>query len=172
MPFMRGRGPVRRTIEYLKSGRLQLHKQVRIFTINYNTFGKRHSGIKNFVFWELPKLQYMNPEVQVATFQNMTPLPFIKCYMENGREMLIDVDDKSQVDILDHLINVVGRSESTVDEKAMFEQRRDNPANFGVGCSRPCICELRGQVPCPGAIALPKHMRGKYKFYLKDELNK
>lgn len=171
MPFMRGPGPVRRTIEYLKSGTLQLHKQVRIFTINYNTFGKHHEGAKQFVFWELPKLQYANPTVQIATFRNITPLPFIKCYMENGREMLIDLDNKSQEDILQHLITVVGRSESVVDENVLFEQRRDNPANFGVGCKRPCICEVRGQVPCPGVVKLPKHMRGKYKYYLKDELN-
>jgi small subunit ribosomal protein S25 len=42
-------------------------------------------------------------------------------------------------------------------------QKKDNPANFGFGCSRQCICEVLGQVPCPGVVPLPKHMRGKYR---------
>lgn len=35
---------------------------------------------RDFVFWNLPKLQYRNPNVQVVTFKNMTPSPFIRCY--------------------------------------------------------------------------------------------
>jgi len=36
--------------------------------------------------------------------------------------------------------------------------------NFGYGCGRHCICEIPGQVPCPGTVPLPDHMRGKVKF--------
>jgi small subunit ribosomal protein S25 len=46
-------------------------------------------------------------------------------------------------------------------------QKKNNPANFGFGCDRQCICEVLGQVPCPGLVPLPKQMRGKYK-YQKD----
>ena len=35
---------------------------------------------RNFVFWKLPQLQYKNPAIQVVTFKNMTPSPFIRCY--------------------------------------------------------------------------------------------
>jgi len=35
------------------------------------------------VFWHLPQLQYKNPTVQIVTFRNMTPSPFIKCYYGN-----------------------------------------------------------------------------------------
>lgn len=48
--------------------------------------------------------------------------------------------------------------------EAKMAEKKDNPANFGVGCERPCICELPGQVPCPGVVPLPNHMRGKYRF--------
>lgn len=40
-----------------------------------------------------------------------------------------------------------------------------NPANFGPKkyCLRECICEVDGQVPCPGTTPLPKEMTGKYR---------
>ncbi len=38
-----------------------------------------------------------------------------------------------------------------------------NPANFGELFDRQCICEIPGQVACPGWQPLPKLMRGKYK---------
>ena len=38
-----------------------------------------------------------------------------------------------------------------------------NPANFGADFNRQCICEIPGQVPCPGWKTLPRSMRGKWK---------
>lgn len=48
-----------------------------------------------------------------------------------------------------------------------MNEKKDNIANFGVGCEKSCICEIPGQLPCPGVCPIPKHMRGKYK-YAKD----
>lgn len=47
--------------------------------------------------------------------------------------------------------------------EANLAEKKDNPANFGVGCDRNCICEIPGQVPCPGVVPLPNHMRGKFR---------
>lgn len=80
MPFMKGKAPVRRTLKYLESGKLVLKDKIKIFSINYNDIGQHHQGAKKFVFWSLPQLQYKNPKVQVVTFKNMTPSPFIRCY--------------------------------------------------------------------------------------------
>lgn len=77
---MIGRAPVRRTLQYLNSGPIVLKDKIKVFSINYNTYGEHHEGAKSFVFWTLPQLQYKNPEVQVCTFKNMTPSPFIRCY--------------------------------------------------------------------------------------------
>lgn len=90
--------------------------------------------LREFVFWHLPQLQYKNPNVQVVTFKNMTPTPFIRCYYgmyllhiqliylyvyflsitvsfpDNGDDMLIDIDSQNKEDILSHLISVVGKS--------------------------------------------------------------
>lgn len=53
--------------------------------------------------------------------------------------------------------------------EAIAKEKKDNPANFGVGCERNCICEVPGQVPCPGTCPLPKHMRGKYRLRDDDD---
>lgn len=46
MPFMKGRAPIRRTIEYLTSGNLVLKEQIKVVSINYNTFGSHHDGAR------------------------------------------------------------------------------------------------------------------------------
>lgn len=83
-------------------------------------------------------------------------------FLDDGKELLIDIDSKSNDEIIKHLIKVVGKSDETLDAEAIAADKKDNPANFGVGCNRPCICEIPGQVPCPGIVQLPNHMRGKY----------
>ncbi|XP_020285646.1 probable 28S ribosomal protein S25, mitochondrial [Pseudomyrmex gracilis] len=163
MPFMIGKEPVRRTVQYLASGRLVLKDKIQILSINYNSHGRHHKGTREFVFWHLPQLQYKNPTVQVVTFKNLTPSPFIKCYYEDGRTMLIDADNKSKDEILEHLVKVIGKSEETLIKEAIAKEQKQNPANFGVGCEKNCICHIPGQVPCPGVVPLPYHMRGKYK---------
>lgn len=77
--------------------------------------------------------------------------------------MLIDVDCKSPDEILNHLIKVVGKSEEMLAKEAIAAEKKDNPANFGVACLRSCMCEIPDQVPCPGVVPLPNHMRGKYR---------
>ncbi|XP_015591752.1 probable 28S ribosomal protein S25, mitochondrial [Cephus cinctus] len=164
MPFMIGRNPARRTLEYLKSGRLFLKDSIQIFSINYNIFGDHHQGAKSFVYWYLPQVQYNNPNVQVITFKNLTPTPFVRCFYDNGKEMLIDIDSKTKEEILEHLIHVVGKSKELLAKEKIDFEKKDNPANFGVDCERNCICIIPGQLPCPGTVPLPNHMRGKYKF--------
>uniref|UniRef100_A0A0K8TSD7 Small ribosomal subunit protein mS25 n=1 Tax=Tabanus bromius TaxID=304241 RepID=A0A0K8TSD7_TABBR len=164
MPFMKGRAPIRRTLNYLNSGKLVLKERVKIFSVNYNTHGDHHTGAREFVFWNLPQIQYKNPNVQVITFKNMTPSPFVRCYFEDGNDILVDIDSKTRDEILKHLVTVVGKSEELLQLEAMMAEKKDNPANFGVACDRHCICEISGQVPCPGIVPLPNHMRGKFKM--------
>ncbi|XP_058066836.1 small ribosomal subunit protein mS25 [Anopheles bellator] len=168
MPFMKGRAPIRRTLEYLNAGQLMLKDKVKIFSVNYNTYGEHHEGARDFVFWNIPQIQYKNPKVQVVTFKNMTPSPFIRCYFESGKQMLVDIDSKNRHEILQHLTTVVGKSAETLQAEAKLAEKKDNPANFGVGCVKHCICEIPGQLPCPGVVPVPKHMRGKYKYQQKD----
>lgn len=103
------------------------------------------------------------------TLQNFNSLDYLENYnaernmyfTENGNTMLIDIDDKSKDEILEHLVKVVGKSKQTLIKETISQEKKDNPANFGVGCDRSCICHVPGQVPCPGIVPLPDHMRGK-----------
>ena len=50
-------------------------------------------------------------------------------------------------------------------EMSMLES---NPANFGAEYDRHCMCEVAGQVPCPGWQALPLEMTGKGRKKLRQ----
>ncbi|KAI4464476.1 mitochondrial ribosomal protein s25 [Holotrichia oblita] len=164
MPFMKGRAPIRRTLQYLEAGKLILKDQIKILTVNYNVYGDHHRGARQFVFWYLPQIQYGNTNVQICTFKNLTPSPFIKCFYDTGHQMLIDIHNKTKEEIYEHLIKVIGKTEEVLQAETIAREKKDNPGNFGVACEKACICEIPGQIPCPGVCPLPKHMRGKFKF--------
>lgn len=46
MPFMIGRSPIRRTLQYLNAGRLVLKEQVKIMAVHYNVMGSSNNGAK------------------------------------------------------------------------------------------------------------------------------
>lgn len=46
MPFMIGSHPVRRTLQYLKAGKLVLKDRIKILSVNYNTHGDHHLGAR------------------------------------------------------------------------------------------------------------------------------
>ncbi|XP_041346967.1 probable 28S ribosomal protein S25, mitochondrial [Gigantopelta aegis] len=168
MPFMKGRAPIRRTLDYLEKGQLILKNYIKILTINYNHGQVASKGAYDFVFWHLPQLQYKNPAVQMLTFKNTTPSPFFKFYLDNGQKILIDVDSRSKEEIHDHLKRVMCKPADVLQAEALLKEKKMNPANFGHGSSRWCICEVPGQVPCPAWVPVEKEMRGKYKFQRKD----
>ncbi|KAK7867681.1 hypothetical protein R5R35_011558 [Gryllus longicercus] len=167
MPFMKGPAPIRRTLKYLEAGKVILRDRVKILSVNYNTKGDHHHGARNFVFWHLPQLQYKNPDVQIITFKNMTPTPFIRCFFDSGDEMIIDIDSRTKDEIIDHLVKVVCKSEELLAAEALAKEKKDNPANFGFGCDKHCICDIPGQIPCPAVVPVPSHMRGK-NIFAKD----
>lgn len=45
---------------------------------------------------------------------------------------------------------------------------QSNPANFGPEYNRQCMCEVPGQVPCPGWQALSLEMTGKGRKKLRQ----
>ena len=169
MPFMKGPAPVRRTLKYLEAGRIVLKEKIKIFSVNYNTAGDHHQGAREFVFWCLPQIQYKNPNVQVLTIKNITPSPFIRVFLENGEDVVVDIDGKGNDEIQDQLINTLCKSKLVLEAEAMAKQVKVNPANIGFGCKLSCICRIPGQVPCSGLVPLPKHMRGKYLFFDRDD---
>ena len=193
MPFKQGFAPIRRSVQYLNQSPIVFIDKVKVMTINYNVpqkyFTKKtefpqHEGMdsscwfpefflqfsffqipgtKDFVTWTLPQIQYKNPNVQITTFLNQTPSPFITCYLNDGQKVFFDVDGHSKEDITERLNNVLGKSKEQLAKEAEAEAEKDNPANFGRNSQRYCICAEPGQVPCPSFIPLPKKWRGKYR---------
>ena len=53
-------------------------------------------------------------------------------------------------------------------ETREMSMMQSNPANFGSEYGRHCMCEVAGQVPCPGWQALPLEMTGKGRKKLKQ----
>lgn len=43
---MKGKAPIRRTLQYLNEGKLVLKDKIRIFSVNFNPVGKHHHGAR------------------------------------------------------------------------------------------------------------------------------
>ncbi|XP_051708532.1 small ribosomal subunit protein mS25 isoform X2 [Oryctolagus cuniculus] len=92
---MKGRFPIRRTLQYLGQGNVVFKDSVKVMTVNYNTRGELGEGARKFVFFNIPQIQYRNPWVQITMFKNMTPSPFLRFYLgrvtdnERDREVFL-----------------------------------------------------------------------------------
>ncbi|NP_001187416.1 28S ribosomal protein S25, mitochondrial [Ictalurus punctatus] len=162
---MKGRFPIRRTLEYLQKGEVVFKNSVKIMTVNYNTRGELSEGARKFVFFSVPQIQYKNPWVQIMMFKNMTPSPFLRFYLGDGEQVLVDVEGKDHKEITQHVKKILGKSDKVLQAEALAKMESSNPANFGPKkyFLRECISEVEGQVPHPGHVPLPKEMTGKYR---------
>ncbi|XP_069499524.1 small ribosomal subunit protein mS25 [Ambystoma mexicanum] len=167
---MKGRFPIRRTLAYLQEGQIVFKSSVKVMTVNYNTHGELGDGARKFVFFNIPQIQYKNPWVQIMMFKNMTPSSFLRFYLDNGEQVLVDVEEKNNKEIVQHVKKILGKSEEILKSEEQSKMGKSNPANFGPKkyFLRECICEVEGQVPCPGVVPLPKEMTGKYKAAQRD----
>lgn len=162
MPYLIGRDAVRRTIKYLEQGRLIFRKNVKVMTVCFNAKGDYYQGARDFVYWNLCQVMYKNPDVQVLQYKDKFPSSFVRCWLDTGEDVIMDAFGKSNKEILDHLIKVLGQPQSEKDERKTATDSKKGICNFGSGCLRHCICEIPGQFPCPCVVQIPKHMTGKY----------
>uniref|UniRef100_A0A8C1UW13 Small ribosomal subunit protein mS25 n=1 Tax=Cyprinus carpio TaxID=7962 RepID=A0A8C1UW13_CYPCA len=146
---MKGRFPIRRTLEFLQKG-------------------ETVEGARKFVFFNIPQIQYKNPWVQIMMFKNMTPSPFLRFYLDDGEQVLVDVEGKDHKEITNHVKMILGKSDKVLEAEALAKMELSNPANFGPKkyFLRECFSEVEGQVPHPGFVPLPKEMTGKYRAKL------
>lgn len=142
-----------------------------------------HTGMREFYFWEVPRLQYQNPDIQMVRFLERSPLPFLRVWLNDGSDVLFDCDYKDRTAILEQLVRTLGIVSSAEDTEALKKSKTrsvtalpmtdpsvGNPATFGFNRDRYCMCEVPDQVPCPGVCQLPMRMRGKYLIQKKEEL--
>lgn len=130
---------------------------------------------REFYFWHMPQVQYMNPNVQIVRFTEKSPHPFIRCWLDDGRDVLFDCDSQTKQTIMERLIKTLGKTPEMIQyERAtnVKQVSEDNQAIFGVDRKRFCMCEVIGQCPCPSVVKLPKTLVGKYTYFMKDDLMK
>lgn len=168
--FMWGPAPIRRTLNYLKKGKFIAKDHVRVMEVHYHLHGRKYQtreemkndifhGLREFYFWEMPRIQYKNPHLQIVRMLDKMPTPYIRFWLDDSSDVIIDCFNQSHEDILSRVIKTVGKSnerlqlEETVRRKTVGE---DNPALFGYGRERFCACEVPGQHPCPGVIRNPR----------------
>ncbi|XP_045549004.1 small ribosomal subunit protein mS25 isoform X2 [Salmo salar] len=159
---MKGRFPIRRTLEYLQKGEVVLKNRVKILTVNYNTHGQLSDGASC-------------PESTNCPCDNelfsISKTPWIRAITQwsgsvnDGEQVLVDVEGKDHKQITQHVKTILGKTDEVLQAEALARMEAANPANFGPKkyCLKECICEVEGQVPCPGTTPLPKEMTGKYR---------
>ncbi|XP_020836785.1 small ribosomal subunit protein mS25 [Phascolarctos cinereus] len=155
---MKGRYPIRRTLQYLSQGEIVFKSSVKVMTVNYNTHGELSEGARKFVFFSVPQIQYKNPWVQIMMFKNMTPSPFLRFYLDSGEQVLVDVEDKSNKEIVQHVKKILGKKEEVLEMEELEKQKLSHPANFGPKryCLRKCICEVKDRSPAQPLCLCPK----------------
>ncbi|KAL7677736.1 hypothetical protein ACOME3_003973 [Neoechinorhynchus agilis] len=79
--------PFRRTIPYLEKGDIILRPQVKVLLFNLTTENPCCEGLRQFIFWRLPQLQYKNPNVQILQLLNMIPNPVITAILSDDSDL-------------------------------------------------------------------------------------
>ncbi|CDW57948.1 L51 S25 CI-B8 domain containing protein [Trichuris trichiura] len=164
MPFLRGLMPIRRTLYYLEKGDIYLRNEVKILTVTFNPEMGNSKGAREFVFWHWEQLQYKNPYVQLVKFRRSFPIPYIQAFLEDGSEVLMDLDNYTRQDVHDRLSRILGKTKNILEHERVTTAKAENPAYFGESYPRQCICEMQGQQPCPSVVPLPDYMRGKWRW--------
>lgn len=163
--FTRGTTPLIQSTKYLESDPLHFRNSVQVMLAHFNEKQAASEGLKQFCVWSIPQIQYQNPNVQINILKEMTPSPWLQFFLhdphtEVEETVLVDCYAKTREQISDHLRRILGKTKRMLRREASMEAT--NPANFGYDCNRWCMCEVDGQVPCPGREMMPLMKRWKY----------
>ncbi|TRY82986.1 hypothetical protein DNTS_022844 [Danionella cerebrum] len=154
---MKGRYPIRRTMEYLEKGDIIFKKSVKIMSVNYNLHGERSKGAREFVLFKIPQIQYKNRWVQIVMFKDMTPSPFLRFYLDTAEQVLVDVEGKNYKEIHEHVRKILGKSESN---SVHPKEIRDSPTSTR---------SSRGGSPPPEAMCTHENYRTGFVEVLEAE---
>lgn len=163
--FTKGTTPLVQSTKYLESDPLHFRNSVQVMLAHFNEKQPSSEGLKQFCVWTIPQIQYQNANVQINILKEMTPSPWIQFYLhdphtEVEETVVVDCYGKTREQISDHIRRILGKTPKMLKREASLEAT--NPAHFGYGCNRWCMCEVEGQVPCPDKEMIPHMKRGKY----------
>lgn len=165
MPFMHGNMPLRRTFFFLSQGKIKFRDNVSIFSMGFHRLPTdEQKGARDFVYWHWAQLQFHNPSVQLVKHVDTVITPFAKAYLNDGREVLFDLENLTKEDIEKQLVDTLGKTELVRKREDLEAIAKVNPASFGSKCKRQCMCEIQGQHPCTSLLYAPKYLTGKHKW--------
>ena len=55
-------------------------------------------------------MQYKNPNVQLIKWPNLAPNPFVQVFLDDGKEVLVDLDYMQRQQIHDRIQRIFGRT--------------------------------------------------------------
>lgn len=77
---------------------------------------------------------------------------------------MFNLENKTKDEITNLIQGTLGKT-ALVKKREFLERMQDrNPADFGSSCTRQCMCEIQGQVPCTGLIEAPEYMQGRFRW--------
>lgn len=87
-----------------------------------------------------------------------------KSFLEDGREVLFDFENKTKDEITNTIQGTLGKT-PLVKKREYLEHMQDhNPAEFGSSCKRHCLCEIQGQVSCPSIMPVPLYLESNWRW--------
>ena len=151
-----GKFPLGRTVEYLKRGR-QLKPGIETVAIYYKPTLPADYGTRQFVFYNLPQLVYINPQVQFNTFKSQRKFASIDFYLTGGDRIQVDVDGMTREEVVEVVLKIAEKNPEQIeaDKKPtnvnpMYPKYQINPHLFGWPAfgQLKCMCELPSQLSC------------------------
>ena len=151
----KGKFPLGRTVDYLKRGKI-LKPGIENVAVYFMHGHPSNVGMKEFIFYNLPQLVYVNPDVQFNTFKSQKHAS-IDFYLTGGERIQVNLQWMSRKEICEVVIKIGEKSPEQIEADKKPENVNPerpkyvmNPYNFGFPefGQLKCICSLPGQVPC------------------------
>lgn len=91
---------------------------------------------------------------------------FLRFHLGSGDQVLVDVETKNNTEIMVPIQRILGKSEETLKKEEPEKKQFSSPSQLWSPkvLAAGCMCEVEGQVPCPGLVPLPKAMTGKSRL--------
>jgi len=101
--------------------------------------------------------------VQLVRHELKPPTPYIQAFLQNGQQVLIDIDGHDRGQIYERLKRVLGKTKLVIEQEEAEKAAVENVANFGGKSLRQCICEVQGQQPCSTLIEPPQYLKMNWR---------
>ena len=152
-----GTYPFRRELEhFLRKRAMVLHERVAAVDIIFSETQKTSETTRYFWNEYSPHLVYRNPEIQILKTTPRFATPSIRVVFEHRDPVLIpgcinQDSAKPITTLVSQFMEIAGANEMELERKIKGER------SWG-GEDVECICDVRGQCPCPKKVKLPENI--------------